>query len=364
MDRWLNSELNILANQLNRIALADRHTCDFTLKALRDALTEVITEIPVYRTYVTGDEVSPTDRLHISKAVNGAKARSTSTDSTVYDFIREVLLTSRAEGRPEAYQHAVIHFAMRFQQYTGALMAKGLEDTCFYRYNRLISLNEVGGDPQRFGVSPQEFHLKIQARARVWPHEMVATSTHDSKRSEDVRARINMLSEIPLAWNHQLRIWRKLNRKKKAIIAGAEAPDPNDEYLLYQTLVGAWPYGTANGSPTPDFVDRICNYMLKGMREAKEKTSWSRHKVVAFARVHKSGEVIVAVPRLCATLLKGEPRLPSGGDLGKTQESVFRTGRQRCFAMCSRETSWRQRLTKVVPCSPQRSCLMSFPWPC
>src|SRR6516162_4356503 len=162
MDRWLNSELNVLATQLNRIALADRHTCDFTLKALRDALTEVIVQFPVYRTYVTGEEVSATDRLHISKAVNCAKARSRSTDSTVYDFIREVLLTSRAEGRPEAYQRAVIHFAMRFQQYTSALMAKGLEDTCFYRYNRLVSLNEVGGDPLHFGVSPQEFQEKFK----------------------------------------------------------------------------------------------------------------------------------------------------------------------------------------------------------
>jgi (1->4)-alpha-D-glucan 1-alpha-D-glucosylmutase len=481
MDRWLNSELNVLATQLNRIALADRHTCDFTLNALRDALTEVIAKFPVYRTYVTGEEVSPTDCRHITEAVNGAKARSRSTDSTVYDFIREVLLTSRAEGRPEAYQRAVIHFAMRFQQYTSALMAKGLEDTCFYRYNRLVSLNEVGGDPLHFGVSPQEFHGKIQARARDWPHEMVATSTHDSKRSEDVRARINMLPEIPLAWNHQLRIWRKLNRKKKAIIGGAEAPDPNDEYLLYQTLVGAWPYGTANRSPTPDFAERISNYMLKGMREAKQKTSWARHNepyesavgdfinsilqstefldtflpfqrttahfgmlnglsqtllkltvpgvpdvyqgnelwefsladpdnrhavdfaireralqrlkcfldgrsdkpmplvrellerpedgqiklyvirqtlslrkgnadlfrdgqyvplrsigdyakhVVAFARAHKSGMMIVAVPRLCATLLKGEPRLPSGGDLWKDTRIRLSDGAGRVF---------------------------------
>jgi (1->4)-alpha-D-glucan 1-alpha-D-glucosylmutase len=195
----------------------------------------------------------------------------------VYDFIHEILLTTRAEGRSQTYQRSVVHFAMRFQQYTSALMAKGLEDTCFYRYNRLVSLNEVGGDPLHFGVTPQEFHAKIQARARVWPHEMLATSTHDSKRSEDLRARINVLSEIPLAWNHQLRIWRKFNREKKAIVGGAEVPDPNDEYLLYQTLVGVWPYESANGSPPPDFLDRIRNYMLKAMREAKERTSWARH---------------------------------------------------------------------------------------
>jgi len=277
MDRWLNSELNVLATQLNRIALLDRHTSDFTLKALRDALTEVIASFPVYRTYVTRDEISATDRRYIGEAVYQAKIKSTAPDSTVYDFIHKVLVTSRAETRPESYQRPVCHFAMRFQQYTSALMAKGLEDTCLYRYNRLVSLNDVGADPVRFGVSPQEFHRAIHARAGIWPHEMVTTSTHDSKRSEDVRARIDVLSEIPIAWNHQLRIWRKLNRQKKILVDGAEAPEPNDEYLLYQTLVGAWPYEITEGNPPPDFEERMRNYMLKAMREAKEKTSWAKH---------------------------------------------------------------------------------------
>jgi (1->4)-alpha-D-glucan 1-alpha-D-glucosylmutase len=277
MDLWLNSELNVLATQLNRIALLDRHTSDFTLKALRDALTEVIASFPVYRTYVTGDEISATDRRFIGEAINRAKIKSTAPDSTVYDFIHEVLATSRAEGRPEAYQHSVIHFAMRFQQYTSALMAKGLEDTCLYRYNRLVSLNDVGSNPLRFGVSPQEFHRTIHARARIWPHEMVTTSTHDSKRSEDVRARIDVLSEIPIAWNHQLRIWRRVNRQKKILVDGTEAPEPNDEYLLYQTLVGAWPCEITEHNSPPDFEARIRNYMIKAMREAKEKTSWAKH---------------------------------------------------------------------------------------
>lgn len=277
MDRWLNSELNVLATQLNRIALLDRHTSDFTLKALRDALTEVIASFPVYRTYVTGDEISPKDRRYIGEAVSRAKAKSTDADSTVYDFIHEVLVTNRAEGRPQSYRRSVVHFAMRFQQYTSALMAKGLEDTCLYRYNRLVSLNDVGSDPLRFGVSPQEFHREIHKRARLWPHEMVATSTHDSKRSEDVRARINVLSEIPNGWNHQLRIWHRLNRQKKVMVNGAEALELNDEYLLYQTLVGAWPYEIVEGNPPPAFGDRIRKYMLKAMREAKEKTSWAKH---------------------------------------------------------------------------------------
>jgi (1->4)-alpha-D-glucan 1-alpha-D-glucosylmutase len=276
MDRWLNSELNVLASALTRIALADRHTCDFTLKALRDALTEVITYFPVYRTYVTEDEISLADRKYIEQAVSRAKAKSTAADSTVFDFIYDVLLTRQAEDRPLFYQRAVIHFAMRFQQYTSALMAKGLEDTCFYRYNRLTSFNEVGGDPLRFGVLPEEFHEQIQARARIWPDEMVTTSTHDSKRSEDVRARINVLSEMPFEWFRQVRTWRSLNRDKKTPCNGTEAPTANDEYLLYQTLVGAWPLQDPEGQPPQDFADRIREYVRKAIREAKDKTSWAR----------------------------------------------------------------------------------------
>ena len=280
MDRWLNSELTVLANHLSRIALADRYTCDFTTKALRDALTEIVAEFPVYRTYVTEEGISLTDRRYIDQAVNRAKATSAAPDSTVYDFIHEVLLTQRGEGRLATYKRSVVRFAMRFQQYTSALMAKGLEDTCFYRYNRLVSLNEVGSDLFRFGVRPQEFHCKIQERARLWPDELVTTSTHDTKRSEDVRARINVLSELPLAWRRQVRIWRKLNRDKKSMVNGKAVPDPNDEYLLYQTLVGAWPLEIAGQSPPPAFRDRICGYMIKAVREAMEHTSWARHNQV------------------------------------------------------------------------------------
>jgi (1->4)-alpha-D-glucan 1-alpha-D-glucosylmutase len=280
MDRWLNSELTVLANHLSRIALADRHTCDFTAKALRDALTEIVAEFPVYRTYVTEEKISATSRRCIQEAVNRAKAVSVATDSTVYDFIREVLLAELGEGRSPSYKCSAVQFAMRFQQYTSALMAKGLEDTCFYRYNRLVSLNEVGGNLFRFGVPPQEFHRKIQERARLWPDELVTTSTHDTKRSEDVRARINVLSELPLAWRRQVRIWRKLNRDKKSMCNGKEAPEPNVEYLLYQTLVGAWPFEIAGQSPPPAFRDRICSYMTKAVREAMDQTSWAKHNQV------------------------------------------------------------------------------------
>jgi (1->4)-alpha-D-glucan 1-alpha-D-glucosylmutase len=273
MDRSLNSELNIMANHLSRIALADRHTCDFTVKSLRDALTEIVACFPVYRTYVTEQHVSASDRAYIDQAVDCAKAKSTA-ESSVYDFTRKILLDRDLEGRPQYYQRSVNHFAMRFQQYTSALMAKGLEDTSFYRYNRLISLNEVGGDPVRFGVTPELFHREIERSAQTWPHAMVATSTHDSKRSEDVRARIDVLSEMPLAWHRHVRNWRKLNRNKKNLSGEREIPAANDEYLLYQTLVGAWPFG-AGDNPGQTFTGRICNFMRKAIREAKENTNWA-----------------------------------------------------------------------------------------
>jgi (1->4)-alpha-D-glucan 1-alpha-D-glucosylmutase len=272
MDRSLNSELNVLANHLSRIALADRHTCDFTVKSLRDALTEIVACFPVYRTYVAGPEVSETDKKYIADAIECAKAKSTSADSSVYDFIRAVLLTRQAEGHPQFYQSSVIHFAMRFQQYSSAVMAKGFEDTSLYRYHRLTSLNDVGGDPLRFGVSPSQFHHEMQRRIESWPHSMVATSTHDSKRSEDVRARINVLSEIPSMWSEHVARWREINKQHKHPSA-AESPTPNDEYLFYQTLVGVWPLDSDN---LPDgFSPRITEYMLKAMREAKEITSWA-----------------------------------------------------------------------------------------
>jgi (1->4)-alpha-D-glucan 1-alpha-D-glucosylmutase len=271
----LASELNVLADQLTRIALSKRHTCDFTLNSLREALTEVVASFPVYRTYVSSTGVSENDVHYIRAAIASAKWRSPAADTSVFDFIREVLLTHIAEGQDAAYRNAVTAFAMKFQQFTSPVMAKGLEDTAFYRYHRLISLNDVGGDLHRFGITTAEFHAANQDRLRDWPHTMLATSTHDSKRSEDVRARINVLSEIPALWRLRVRDWRRFNRGHRSLIAGKPAPSPNDEYLLYQTLVGAWPsepLGDANNRKI--FCERIQNYILKAIRESKQNTSW------------------------------------------------------------------------------------------
>jgi (1->4)-alpha-D-glucan 1-alpha-D-glucosylmutase len=272
----LTSELNVLASSLSRIALANRHTCDFTLNSLRDAISEVAACFPVYRTYVTATQISASDRNYIDQAVECAKRRSTAGDTTVFDFIRAVLLTRQSHGRPDFYRRSVIDFAMKFQQFTSALMAKGSEDTSFYRYHRLTSLNEVGGDPCRFGISVADFHRANCERLRDWPHTMLATSTHDTKRSEDVRCRIDVLSELPLLWRKNVRRWRDLNAAKKRCVEGEQAPHPNDEYLLYQTLIGAWPLEQEQA--TEDFSRRMREYMLKAVREAKEKTSWANQK--------------------------------------------------------------------------------------
>jgi (1->4)-alpha-D-glucan 1-alpha-D-glucosylmutase len=271
----LVSELNVLANQITRIALSKRRTCDFTLNSLRDALAEIVACFPVYRTYVSRAGISATDERYIRTAVIAAKRRSPAADSTVFDFVRDVLLTCIAKGQDAAYRNAVTAFAMKFQQFTSPVMAKGLEDTAFYRFNRLVSLNEVGSDLHRFGTSKTAFHRASENRLGQWPHTMLTTGTHDSKRSEDVRARLNVLSEIPSLWRLRLREWSRLNRTHKRPVNDVLAPSANDEYLLYQTLLGVWPSQPFSHEADRDALrERVENYMLKAIREAKENTSW------------------------------------------------------------------------------------------
>ncbi len=270
----LASELNVLANQLARIAGASRYTCDYTLNGLRNALTEVTACFPVYRTYITTERVSADDRRHIDWAVAVAKRRSQAADVGIYDFVRNVLTTDIGADKRPSYRDQVRAFAMKFQQYTAPVMAKGLEDTAFYRYHRLISLNDVGSDPRRFGISVAVFHAATRTRAKHWPHNMLATSTHDSKRAEDVRARINVLSEVPAAWKLTVHRWRRLNRSRKRPLDGLLAPSPSDEYLLYQTLVGTWPLHEPDAEALAEYRTRIEQYMAKAVREAKTHSSW------------------------------------------------------------------------------------------
>jgi (1->4)-alpha-D-glucan 1-alpha-D-glucosylmutase len=313
----LASELNVLANLLTRIALSKRQTCDFTLNSLRDALTEVVASFPVYRTYVSPSGISESDARYIRSAVALAKRRSPAADTSVFDFIGEVLLTRIAEGQDRVYRNAVTTFAMKFQQFTSPVMARGLEDTAFYRYNRLVSLNEVGSDLHRFGTTVHEFHAANQQRLRDWPHTMLASSTHDSKRSEDVRARIDVLSEISPLWGLRVREWKRLNSSHKGMVNGRAAPSPDDEYLLYQTLVGAWSLvPSSDKNDQKAFCERMENYMLKAMREAKQNTSW----------VNRNTEYETAVSSFIRALLKPSAQNRFLNDFVPFQCRVARTG--------------------------------------
>ncbi|OHC69929.1 MAG: 4-alpha-glucanotransferase [Rhodocyclales bacterium GWA2_65_20] len=276
MGSALAGELNVLANQLSRIALAGRASCDFTVNGLRAALREVVASFPVYRTYVTPAQLVEDDSRYIDWAVAVAKKRSRAADVSVFDFVGAVLSGTVAAGRSAEEAAAVHAFAMKFQQYTGPVAAKGIEDTAFYRYHRLVSLNEVGSDPRSFGVSPAAFHAASQEQALRWPHTLLATSTHDSKRSEDVRARIDVISELPAEWLLHLRRWRRANRGKKRLVDGQPAPTANDEYLLYQTLLGVWPLEdvATDATALEALHRRVAAYMLKAAREAKLTTGW------------------------------------------------------------------------------------------
>jgi (1->4)-alpha-D-glucan 1-alpha-D-glucosylmutase len=240
---------------------------------LEKALVEVIAWFPVYRTYTRDFEVAPRDRAHIEQALELARTTTAGADPGVLDFLRRVLLLEV----PHYIQarEPWLNFVMAWQQFTGPVMAKGYEDTSCYFYNRLISSNEVGSDPESAdhpgGV--EGFHRHNAERLAAWPHTMNATSTHDTKRSEDVRARISVLSEIPDMWGRRLAKWSSWNAAKKQTVDGAAAPDRNDEILLYQSLIGAWPLGEED---RPGLRDRLQTFLQKAVREAKTHSRWLR----------------------------------------------------------------------------------------
>ncbi len=269
------SEVNVLTNALNRISEQDRLSRDFTQHNLRAALREILACFSVYRTYSTCAEGGPDmlDRRYVEQAVQQAKRRSPAVDVSVFDFIQGVLLGQMGADSTSPREAGCL-FAMKLQQLSGPVMAKGLEDTAFYRFNRLTSLNEVGGDPSRFGTSVDEFHRQNRARKRNWPRSMINSSTHDTKRSEDVRARISVLSELPTEWRAAINRWSKLNRKLKRKIDGVLAPQRVDEYVIYQTLIGTWPLDEFAAAPGTVYAERVKAYMIKVVREANRLTNW------------------------------------------------------------------------------------------
>ncbi len=270
----MSSETNTLGHYLNRISEKDRHTRDFTLNSLTNAILDTIACFPVYRTYVTACGVIERDQRYIEQAISKAKKKNPALNVTVFDFLERVLLLRYPENIEKPDKQEWLDFAMRFQQLTGPVMAKGLEDTAFYIYNRFISLNEVGGNPEKFGTTLESFHGQNKERSKFWPHGLIMTSTHDTKRSGDVRARLNVLSEMPDEWNQNLIRWSRMNRKKKVAVEGKMVPNHNEEYLLYQTMMGVWPIHPMDPPEEDGFINRIQEYMVKALREAKVNSSW------------------------------------------------------------------------------------------
>ena len=274
----LANDVDVLGNVLDRLSEQNRWYRDFTLEALSRTVRETIACFPVYRTYLApGQPVSEADRQIIERAITAAKRRNPAMEESIFNFLRDVLLFRFPPNLDAKARAAHTHFVLKLQQATAPIMAKGLEDTVFYIYNRLAALNEVGGEPQQFGLGVEAFHERNVDRKRNWPAALLATSTHDTKRSEDVRARIIAISEIPELWRRSLQRWRVANHRWKRTVNDMEAPDGNEEYLLYQTLLGTWPM-RANSDPepaaAPEYVERIQAYMAKGLHEAKINTSW------------------------------------------------------------------------------------------
>src|SRR4030095_10766129 len=251
---------------------------DYTLDTLTLAVRETIACFPVYRTYLApARPVSDADRVVIERAVAAAKRRNPAVEASAFNFLRYTLLFRFPETLDDTARAEHVHFVLKFQQITGPIMAKGLEDTAFYIYNRLAALNEVGGEPQRFGLAVDAFHRRNAERQERWPATLLATSTHDTKRSEDVRARMVAISEIPEVWRRSLSRWRTFNRRWKQTVEENEAPDSNEEYLLYQTLLGSWPlqpFREMSDEVRGQYITRIQQYMAKAMKEAKLNTSW------------------------------------------------------------------------------------------
>src|SRR5262249_54450822 len=267
----LASEFTVLTRMLARIAAGHYATRDYSEERLRSAFELFIVHFPIYRTYLTGSGPSREDRAIIETALAKARADWFGSDVGIFDFLRDTLtLDLVAPGRSGYSIARTSRFALKVQQFTGPMMAKSLEDTAFYRYHRLLALNEVGGHPAARVISAIDFHERMKERAAKTPHGLSATATHDTKRGEDARARLIALSERAEEWTQNVRDWRKLNAHLVSGEGAARAPSAAHEYMLYQALIGAWPLD----GPDAAFVDRMVGYAVKAAREGKEQTSW------------------------------------------------------------------------------------------
>jgi (1->4)-alpha-D-glucan 1-alpha-D-glucosylmutase len=323
IDTTMASEVSVLGRRLSRISDRYRGSRDFTTRSLITALREIIASFPVYRTYIDGTGLTDRDRWYVDLAVAMARRRNPAMSGSIFDFIGDVLRLRFPGARTEAEHGEQLVFVGQFQQLTGPITAKGVEDTAFYRYHRLTSLNEVGGAPDRFGIPVAEFHRLNAERQGSWPASLLATSTHDTKRSEDVRARIHVLSELPREWRRRVLRWRRLNRRHKETIDGQAVPDANEEYLLYQTLLGAWPPGGLSPDGLGAFTERIQQFMFKAVREAKVHSSW----------INPAPDYERAVARFVAAVLDAGASAAFLRDFAPFQAEVARWGMYTSLAL-------------------------------
>ena len=272
MSTLLASEMRYLSRLLAVLAQGDRYARDFSRAELAQALIETTACFPIYRTYIRSMEVTDEVKRHIQRAVDAARGRNPRLHSSCFDFVSDVLLLKDAGHLFAEQREARLAFVMRWQQFTGPIVAKGLEDTVLYIYCPLLSLNEVGGNPSPAVVPTLDFNQLASERQRRWRYSLNSTSTHDTKRGEDVRARINVLSEIPREWHRHLNAWARWNATKKEVLASHAVPDRNEEVFLYQTLVGAWPLAEEE---IARFRERLEAYIIKAIREAMVHTRWT-----------------------------------------------------------------------------------------
>jgi (1->4)-alpha-D-glucan 1-alpha-D-glucosylmutase len=313
----LSAELYTLSNALDRISEQHRLSRDFTRLSLFRAVREVLACFPVYRTYIRPEEgtVREEDRRRILDAVRVAKRRNLAMSPSFFDFIGSVLLLQNPPGLCDESLAERHRFVYKFQQLTGPVIAKGLEDTAFYRYFPLASLNEVGSDPMVIGTSVEQFHRRTSERSIDWPHSLLATGTHDTKRGEDVRARLNVLSEVPDEWDAAIKRWQEMNAVARKELDGEPAPDANEEYLIYQILVGTWPVAPLAAEGQRQYVERIVRYLDKALKESKRHTSW----------LNPNEEYDQAVASFIRTILGGFDS-PFTEDLGAFVASIADAG--------------------------------------
>ena len=316
-------EIRSLGLELGRLAEQDRYARDLPLIELTDALVEVTASLPIYRTYIRSLQVSATDRRRVDRAVDQATGRNTAISSAAFDFLRQVLLLDARPHLSGQQLEARSRFVMRWQQFSGPIMAKGFEDTALYLYNPLVSLNEVGGWLRPPDSPVKEFHSRMRERLKNWPYSMNATSTHDTKRSDDVRARIDVLSEMPAAWEKRLRLWSRWNEDKRTGM-GKRVPDANEEISLYQTMLGAWPFDV---NEVPSFRARLQAYMVKAAREAKVHTHWAQPDTERESRMNQFIDAIL-VPssrnRFLRDFLRFEKRIAHLGAINSLSQTLLK----------------------------------------